>query len=477
MFRMLAAMILSATLATTAQAATIIVLPGVGFSDSKPFNPVGGNSATTLGSARLQVFQKAASLWGARLASSQVIYISVNFDSGGFLCSPGSGMLGWARPNLFVKNFANAPKMNVYYPIALANALAGRRVDGSDPRSDSSTADIHVDFNSAVDSSPSCLNGVGFYYGLDNRPGSKIDLLNAVMHEIGHGLGFISFTDETTGQGADYNNPNQLGIYDQFIYDEAQEKYWTQLSTVQRATSATNDGHLVWNGLNVNGATSGLKSGVTSEQHLKLFAPNPRLPGSSISHWDDDVVSSFLMRPYTSATTKASAGVDVTACAMADMGWRITAGISCPDLIANNVEPVAQAQSLQTSKNTQLPLALTASDENSDPLTFSIVLRPAHGSLTGAIPNLIYVPDANYVGPDGFKFAANDGQVNSASALVSIAVNQKSEASVMAANQNPSGSSGDVSGESSGGGAMPSMLWLLILLSLRQWQKIRASMH
>ena len=47
---------------------------------------------------------------------------------------------------------------------------------------------------------------------------------------------------------------------------------------------------------------------------------------------------------------------------------------------------------------------------------------PAHGTLTGTVPNLTYNPAANYNGPDSFTFKANDGRVDSAAATVSITV-------------------------------------------------------
>ena len=46
-------------------------------------------------------------------------------------------------------------------------------------------------------------------------------------------------------------------------------------------------------------------------------------------------------------------------------------------------------------------------------LTYSIVSGPAHGTLSGTPPALIYQPAANYSGADSFTFRANDGEANS----------------------------------------------------------------
>ncbi len=90
---------------------------------------------------------------------------------------------------------------------------------------------------------------------------------------------------------------------------------------------------------------------------------------------------------------------------------------------AVNVVPVAQAQSVSTNENTALPITLTATDGDGDSLTYSVVSNPTHGSLSGSAPALTYTPAAGYAGPDSFTFRANDGTVNSNTAIISITVN------------------------------------------------------
>src|SRR5262249_23017013 len=68
--------------------------------------------------------------------------------------------------------------------------------------------------------------------------------------------------------------------------------------------------------------------------------------------------------------------------------------------------PTADAQQLTTAEDTMLPLQLTGSDPDGDPLTFSIVDQPAHGALIGVAPALIYVPEHDYYGSDEFTFVA-----------------------------------------------------------------------
>jgi Bacterial Ig domain/F5/8 type C domain/Calcineurin-like phosphoesterase len=88
-----------------------------------------------------------------------------------------------------------------------------------------------------------------------------------------------------------------------------------------------------------------------------------------------------------------------------------------------NSPPVANNQAVTTNKNTAKPITLTATDPDNDPLTYSIVTQPAHGTITGGTgASRTYTPNTNYVGPDSFTFKANDGKVDSNTATVSITV-------------------------------------------------------
>ncbi len=99
--------------------------------------------------------------------------------------------------------------------------------------------------------------------------------------------------------------------------------------------------------------------------------------------------------------------------------------------VTNNT-PVAQAQTASVHSRVALPLALAATDADGDALTYSIVTPPAHGTLSGVLPNVTYTSGA-YAGPDSFTFKANDGVADSTPATVSISlVDQPPTASLTA---------------------------------------------
>ncbi|ETR73101.1 MAG: hypothetical protein OMM_01208 [Candidatus Magnetoglobus multicellularis str. Araruama] len=74
-----------------------------------------------------------------------------------------------------------------------------------------------------------------------------------------------------------------------------------------------------------------------------------------------------------------------------------------------NAAPVVINQTHVLYENNPLSFTLTASDTDKDPITFSIVNHPKHGTVKGTLPFIIYTPMANYTGIDSFVYTAYDG--------------------------------------------------------------------
>ena len=91
-------------------------------------------------------------------------------------------------------------------------------------------------------------------------------------------------------------------------------------------------------------------------------------------------------------------------------------------VVANN-PPVASGGSDSTRVNTQLDVSLIASDADDDPLDFTIVDPPAHGSLGDCSEgSCTYTPTTGYTGTDSFTWKANDGFDDSNVATFDITV-------------------------------------------------------
>lgn len=236
----------AAMVAPVSMGADIVISQGPGFSDPTPATPVGGNSGTTVGQQRLIAFEYAASLWGAILESDVQIIVSSSFAPQS--CNAGGGVLGGASPVSIETDFGNAPIPDTWYFSALANALAGTDLNPG-------SADINATFNASIDNNDDCLAGSNWYYGLDNNPpGTDIDFLNVVMHEIGHGLGSASVVNVTFGSLPD----GRADIYSRFAFDTSLQLHYDEMTNSQRASSVTNTGNVVWDGQLVNTAAAAI---------------------------------------------------------------------------------------------------------------------------------------------------------------------------------------------------------------------------
>jgi M6 family metalloprotease-like protein len=93
-------------------------------------------------------------------------------------------------------------------------------------------------------------------------------------------------------------------------------------------------------------------------------------------------------------------------------------------LIRNvNDAPTADHKTISTNENSPKSVTLSGSDTEGDNLTYSLYTNPSHGAVTGATPNLIYTPQANYSGNDSFSYVANDGDKNSNIATILVQIN------------------------------------------------------
>ncbi len=92
-----------------------------------------------------------------------------------------------------------------------------------------------------------------------------------------------------------------------------------------------------------------------------------------------------------------------------------------------NEAPIADEQSALTVKNIDVGVSLNGSDAETPVagLTYTVTQAPAHGTLSGTAPNLVYTPAAGYAGPDSIQYTVSDAgspSLTSAAATVSITV-------------------------------------------------------
>jgi hypothetical protein len=75
-----------------------------------------------------------------------------------------------------------------------------------------------------------------------------------------------------------------------------------------------------------------------------------------------------------------------------------------------NRAPTADDQSVSTNEDTQVSVTLTGSDPDADPLTFTLLTAPSHGTVSCTpAGGCTYIPDPDFSGTDSFTFRAFDG--------------------------------------------------------------------
>lgn len=383
--------------------------PGEGFNDTTPTVTVGGNTGTTLGQQRLNVFQRAADILETYLNINTTIVIDAQFDP--LTCNSSSAVLGSAGSQEVYRDFSGAIEANTWYPVALANNLSSSDLSGA-------TAEIFATFNSSIDNNNNCLSGTNWYYGFDDPvsagAGSDTSLLSVVIHEILHGLGVSSLVDSEGRLLSGF-----IDIYSKNLRDTSLNNTWDNLSEAQRKASAINTGNLVWNGSSVNTAAAAIPvtAGVNNSR-VEMFAPNPYQGGSSVSHFSNALTPNELMEPsYTEFLDEPGLATPL----LADIGWA---------LAPTNTAPVITAISNQSlDEDSDKTLSLSATDANNDSLTFSITNAPSQLNVSITGTTLTLDPIADFNGNGSVTVQVSDGSLTDSTSF-NVTVNAVNDAPV-----------------------------------------------
>lgn len=250
----------AAAFTATAAHATITITsrdaPGVGFNDPTVVAPVGGNMGTTLGQQRYNVYRHVANIWELNLQSNAVITVSAGWET--LTCTASSAVLGSAGAWNIWHDFAGGVP-GTWYPAALANKLAGVNLLAGEPDDGSGygNVDIKTQFNVNLGNA-GCLTGSPFYLGLDGNAGNKVNFVETLLHELGHGLDF-SVLSVQTSTGSRINAAGSAfvatgglpSIWEGFMYDNSSNKTWLAMTSAERKASAINPLKLAWKGANV----------------------------------------------------------------------------------------------------------------------------------------------------------------------------------------------------------------------------------
>ncbi len=250
-------------------------------------------------------YRYAADIWETQIYSPVPILVQACW------ADLGSGLtLGYGGP-VSIRNFPGAPYPNTWYAMALANALSGQDLNGSN-------RELFTTYN----------KNHSWYFGTDgNTPSGRYDFASVVLHEIAHGLGFSGSMNVSGDQGSwGSGSPPSPGIYDRFTEDGAGNALINYASPSTALASALTSDNVWFDGPNARTANGGGR--------VKLYAPATWLPGSSYSHLDYNTyvgtLNGLMVYQLASATSIHHPG-PVTLGILKDLGWQLATSLA-PDL-------------------------------------------------------------------------------------------------------------------------------------------------
>lgn len=254
-----------------------------------------------------KAFQAAVDVWAITLSTSVTIRVDATWTS------LGTGVLGQAGPENFFSGFLGAPKSQTWYPVALANKLNGADLTPGQPH-------ISASFNSNF---PNWHFGTGGATPLD-----KYDLMSVVLHEIGHGIGFIGsmnvFNNDTPHTDDDQGSWS-IGSGFPIIYDRFTENAQGQKlidTALFPNPSHKLAGQLQSNQLFFNGPKA---RAANNNGAVRIYAPSVWDGGSSFSHLDEVTFpagdANSLMTPQIGTGESIHAAGPIVRGVLKDLGW------------------------------------------------------------------------------------------------------------------------------------------------------------
>lgn len=246
-----------------------------------------------------EVVRFAGMIWETKLITNIPIQVAIDWQA-----DEEDNVLASAGPSTIYRDFSGAINPSVWYPAALAEAIAQTNFNEA-------SSDIRLNINSVPP----------WYFGLDGKPPrGQIDMVSVILHELGHGLGFFS-SAEVEGDTIGMIGYDQLSmIFDIYIVNA--DNVSLEDDRIFLNPSAALLAELTGNQLFF---ASDLAAEFFRDRFPPLYAPSPFKPGSSISHLDESTFPpgspDALMTPFIAFGESTHDPGNITLAIMAEMGW------------------------------------------------------------------------------------------------------------------------------------------------------------
>ena len=267
-------------------------------------------------------FQAAVDIWSANFASAVPVTIEATWGR-----STSYGVLGSARPGNYYSGFDGAPDQSLWYPSALANALGGKDLDPENP-------EMVIQVNSVAN----------WNTRNDGTPRSnEYDLESVFLHEMGHGLGFLS--TDSYDQFFGYGTIEQPTPYDAYA-QLADGRRLSDLPSPSIELGKALTSPLVWAGPLGIAANGGQKP--------ILYTPSRYEEGSSVSHLDESTYANLgansIMTPNLDAGEIFREPGSFLLAMLEDMRRKPPAGlvVGVPQAVRNAAAIIADSSAIVT---------------------------------------------------------------------------------------------------------------------------------
>lgn len=258
-------------------------------------------------------FNYATDIWSQYLISDVPIKVHVS------LVTLLPGQLGITFPN-GEKNFSGAPFADTWYASCLANAITGTELN-------TGYADMDIFLNSSAN----------WYFGTDGlTPVGKYDFVSTVLHEICHGLGFLSLSNKDGSVGSfgliyasDFSPlvtsfpwpelDTLPGAMDHFLSDGAGTALLTLANPSDTLGTVITSNNVF--------CTSPLVLAAHGGEGGRIYAPTTFTLGSSMSHWNEGTYpvgdENEFMTPNAASGHANHIPGPMTLALLEEIGWEI----------------------------------------------------------------------------------------------------------------------------------------------------------